>query len=83
MDFLSDSLVQEIKKSALSLNDHSAIVMCTIYALDVREYRDKIQRDPKKLQDAFWEQLELRLHNSKQFLERFWKEQNSTTTQKG
>lgn len=83
MVFLEDTLVQDIKKRALSLNDSSAIVMCTVYELDVREYRDKIQRDPKKVQDAFWEQLELRLLQSKQFLERFWEEQNSETTKKG
>jgi len=83
MEFIEDNLVQSMKERALSLNDSPAIVMCTIYELDVREYRDKIQRDPKKLQDAFWEQLEMRLHNSKQFLERFWKEQNNNNIQKG
>lgn len=82
MEFIEDNLVQTMKERALSLNDSSAIVMCTIYELGVREYRDKIQRDPKKLQDAFWEQLEMRLHTGKEFLERFWKEQNCNTTKK-
>jgi len=79
MDFLSDSLVQEIKTKAISLNDHPHIVMSTIYELDVREYWDKIQRDPEKLQDNFWEQLEMRMHRSKVFLEDFWRKQNSST----
>ena len=83
MEFIEDNLIQTMKERALSLNDSPAIVISTIYELDVREYRDKIQRDPKKLQDTFWEQLEMRLHNSKKFLERFWKEQNSAATQKG
>ncbi len=82
MEFIEDNLVQTMKERALSLNDSPAIVMCTIYELNAREYRDKIQRDPEKSQDAFWEHLEMQLHNGKQFLERFWKEQNSTTTQK-
>ncbi|MFP3726515.1 hypothetical protein U8V72_15155 [Priestia filamentosa] len=78
MEFLSRDLIQKIESKAKDLRDLSIILLCTLYKVNIDEYEDKIKRDPLKLQEGFWCQLEEKIISNQRFLEEFWKKQQKT-----